>query len=119
MSQRQSVLVLDDEPTVARGIQRLLRAEFEVKVAYSSDEARACLAEHVPDVLLCDYDLGTETSSVFLEQVTRDHPGVRRVLYSASRPEVWQHLLDRALIHTSLMKPATSEELMTVVRGSA
>ncbi len=119
MSQRQSVLVLDDEPTVARGIQRLLRAEFEVKVAYSSDEARASLAQHVPDVLLCDYDLGSETSSDFLAQVTRDHPGVRRVLYSGSQPEVWQHLIDRELIHTSLMKPATSEALMSVVRGNA
>lgn len=115
---RPSVLIVEDQRCVGRGLQRLLRADCDVRLCASPREALAEIDRQLPDVVLCDYELGTDTSVAMLEELTHQHPGVRRVLYSASRPELWQHLIERRLIHQSLMKPGTREQLLAAVGSS-
>jgi hypothetical protein len=49
--------------------------------------------------------------------VTRQWPGVRRVLYSASQPEQWTELLADHLIDAALAKPVNTEVLLAALDG--
>lgn len=111
LSRRVDLLIVDDESPVARGLARVLGLQHDVRIALSTQEALHAIRLRVPDALLCDYKLGAQTSVSLLDYVRRRFPHVRRVLYSASRPEVWQPLIDSELIHASVMKPGTPEQL--------
>jgi DNA-binding NarL/FixJ family response regulator len=107
------VLVVDDNELNARALQRVLKSRchvvrIAVDVAGALDQLRA----RRPDVLICDFDLGPETSARLLRSVTVQHPGVRRILYSASRPELWRELVDERLIDDTIAKPASTEAIL-------
>ena len=60
-----SALVLEDEFIIAMDLQDMLVdwGFGRVSVAHDADEARSALAEGHPDVLIADFQLGTETSA--------------------------------------------------------
>jgi CheY-like chemotaxis protein len=77
---RGRILVVDDEPTIAKAIQRTLATEHEVVAIGSADEAlKRITAGERFDVILCDLmmpqmtgmDLHAELSRVALEQAGR------------------------------------------------
>lgn len=51
------VLVVDDEPSVLRAVQRILRGRFEVDVAASGDEALLMLDAKEYGAILCDLQM--------------------------------------------------------------
>jgi DNA-binding NarL/FixJ family response regulator len=109
------VLIVDDNELNTRALARMLRPRHRVRVALTAaaalDELRACR----PDVILCDFELGDETCAELLRVVTRELPGVRRVLYSASRPELWTELVADQLIDAALAKPASRAMLLAAI----
>jgi CheY-like chemotaxis protein len=112
---RLDVLLVDDEQKMARGLQRSLRGQHDVRLAHSKAEALDQMRSKVPDVLLCDYQLDMQTTEDLLELVSREYPGVRRVLYSFSRIETWCDLLQRKLIDTAVPKSARQDELLAAL----
>jgi DNA-binding NtrC family response regulator len=109
------VLVLDDNELNVKALSRVLRSRHTVRVAMSSAEAMAQVEVRRPDVVLCDFELGEETSVNFLRAMTAQHPGMRRILYSASRPELWRELVREQLIDLALSKPVSIEELLASI----
>jgi CheY-like chemotaxis protein len=109
------VLVVDGDPLVARGIQRAVRGQHRVRVVSSTAAALEAVAARVPDVLVCDYELGVESAARLLASIASGYPSVKRILYSSSRPEVWRRHIDRRLVHGSVVKPATREQLMATI----
>jgi CheY-like chemotaxis protein len=109
------VLIVDDNELNTRALARLLGGCHRVRVATSAAQALAALRARRPDVVLCDFALGDETCCELLRVITRELPGVRRVLYSASRPELWRELIAERLIDASLAKPATREVLLAAL----
>lgn len=58
-SQGKSVLVVEDEPSAREAIARYLkRCGHEVATAADSASAMQVAAQHDPDVLVCDWQLG-------------------------------------------------------------
>lgn len=115
---RRRILIVDDQVLVARALQRQLRqASFDVSIAATKEEALASIASQPPHVVVCDFELGADTSSRLLETLAREHPSIRRVLFSASRPELWRHLVERDLVHATLMKPCSPQELIAAITG--
>jgi DNA-binding NtrC family response regulator len=113
------VLIVDDDELNGRALSRVLKSRHAVRVATSAAKALAAVRAHTPDVVLCDFDLGDHTSAVFLRTVAREHPGCRLVLYSASKPELWQDLLTDHVIDEVLIKPITTDALLaSLVRRS-
>ncbi|HET6283348.1 MAG TPA: response regulator [Polyangia bacterium] len=114
-SLRLDILVVDDEPKTARGLQRSLGRDHTVRVAVSKQEALDQIRQKVPDVLLCDYRIEWESAEDLLQFVRETHPAVRRILYSFSRIEVWVDLLNRKLIDTAVPKSAPRSQILAAL----
>ena len=111
------VLLVDDNELNVRALSRLLKSRHTVRVALTSSEALAHLEARVPDVIVCDFELGDETCTALLRTVSERHPGTRRILYSASRPEMWEELVRDKLVDATLSKPITGDVLLATIAG--
>jgi DNA-binding NarL/FixJ family response regulator len=85
------VLVVDDHPVVADGVQLLLRDEPSITVAGSArsgEEALRLVAELVPDVVLLDQRLPDMLGSAAIPALRARVPGLRVVLFTAYAGQV-------------------------------
>lgn len=111
------VLVVDDDPMVARAIALVLSA-YSVDVVHSGAQALAHIAKgwHY-DVILCDVMMPSMTGPELLEQLRASAPAsAARVIFMtgcAMQPEV-RRLLDR-LSQPCLEKPVNIDTLRTLV----
>lgn len=109
------VLVLEANAPLGRGMQRWVLEQHKTRVVQSLDRAHTAVRERTPDVVICDYEVGAETTAVFLRMLVRQYPKVRRVLYALSRAEVWQRFIDSTLVHGAVLKPASRQELIDMI----
>jgi CheY-like chemotaxis protein len=112
---RLDILVVEDEPKMARGLQRSLSGDHDVRVASSKREALLQLRERPPHVLLCDHRLDWQKTDDLFEHVRDNYPRVRRVLYSFSHMEVWNDLLQRKLVDAVVPKSAPRNALLAAL----
>jgi CheY-like chemotaxis protein len=112
---RLDILIVEDEPKMARGLQRSLSSEHNVRVASSKRDALAQLRERAPHVLLCDHRLEWQKTDDLFEHVRDNYPRVRRVLYSFSHLEVWNDLLQRKLVDAVVPKSAPRNALLAAL----
>jgi len=106
------VLIVDDDPLITRALARVLRSQHTVRLAEDLGRALALLEERTPDVVLCDFCMGDLTAAGFLRTVRARWPGIRLVLHSASRAELWHELLDDGTIDRAVVKPASVPDLL-------
>lgn len=109
------VLLVDDEPWVARGLTRLLKGRAELTVAVSADDAIRLLETREFDAVVSDYVMPERDGLELLEEITRRWPAVRRVLHSGSLPPQAQAALAAGVAHQLVEKPATADTLMAAV----
>ncbi|GHG62878.1 response regulator [Comamonas sp. JC664] len=77
------VLIVDDEPPIARALQRLFRREgFEVQIAFNGNEALERLEGFHPDIVLTDFRMPGMTGSELLQRIKRSHPLALRLIIS-------------------------------------
>lgn len=111
------VLLVDDNELNVRALSRVLKSRHTVRVALTASQALAEVEARTPDVIICDFELGDETCTAFLRTVSALHPHTRRILYSASRPELWEELVRDKLIDATLAKPVTTDALLASLRS--
>jgi CheY-like chemotaxis protein len=112
---RLDILVVEDEPKMARGLQRSLSVDHDVRVASSKRDALEQLRQRAPHVLLCDHRLEWQKTDDLFEHVRDNYPRVRRVLYSFSHLEVWNDLLQRKLVDAVVPKSAPRNALLAAL----
>lgn len=80
------IILADDHPIVRDGLDAVLstQPDFTV-VALASDgpEAVQLVAAHVPDVLLLDLDMPRLNGVGVIEQLSKLHPNVRIIVFTA------------------------------------
>jgi len=77
-SQIQSVLIIDDDPTFNRILQRALSHRgIEASGAASDVEAMDSLRDHAPDAVILDLNLGGSSGLSLIEPILARHPGTR------------------------------------------
>ncbi len=113
---KTNLLILDDDSLGLRALTRALSSRYAVRAVRTTKEALAAIAESCPQVLLCDYDLGEETSARFLRIVATNHPEVWRVLYSGSGEGV-NDLLTAKLVDRVLNKPVSTTILIAAIES--
>jgi CheY-like chemotaxis protein len=111
---RARVLVVDDEPRVARGLARALRREHDVSTLTSAREALKCLTEGDSfDAVLCDVMMPEMTGVELHRELLRLKPDVaRRVLFftgGAFTPSTQAFV--RRMAHRCLEKPFNVAEV--------
>jgi signal transduction histidine kinase len=119
---RRRVLVVDDEPAIARALSELLRSQHEICIASSGEEAQAILERgEIFDVVLCDLvmDYGTGMELYLWIEKNRAELACRVIFMSGggTTPETQRFLAEHAE-HT-LAKPLAPSELLMKIREIA
>jgi CheY-like chemotaxis protein len=112
---RPRVLVVDDEPLVARGLARLLAQVADVTHALDAAEALKLLESRPFDTVLSDFAMPGRDGLSLLEEVQRRWPSVKRVLHSGAMPGEAVKAMRRGLVHELIEKPAPRDVLVRAV----
>ncbi|HEX9621975.1 MAG TPA: response regulator [Polyangiaceae bacterium] len=80
-------LLVDDDIQVCRAVRRLLSEWFRVRIAPSAAYALAILEAEPVDLIVTEYDLGSNCGLELLAEAGRRVPAVRRVLVSPPLPK--------------------------------
>jgi CheY-like chemotaxis protein len=108
------VLVVDDDVEDACSVARLLRQRHLVRIAVGLREAVHEVAKKVPDVIICAYEMPPYRGDALLAMVAREHPEVRRILFS--RIPVGAFVSDEA-VHAVVAKPVDPAMLLAAIGG--
>jgi len=114
---RNTILIVDDEPSVRRLVERLLkRAGHHVLVAEDAAEARALVRHEEVHLILCDYVMPGENGLELLRSMKRTHPGIIRVLLTG-RGDMSTAIeaINGAQVQYYLTKPFELSELLDTV----
>ncbi|HEX6662492.1 MAG TPA: response regulator [Gaiellaceae bacterium] len=116
-SPSQSVLVVDDDPS----IRLLCRVNLEldgwhVIEAATVEQARRALVDAEVAVVLLDVHVGTADGLELLAEIRRDRPGLRVALLTGSAGPISD---DQARADEIVTKPFTLEKLNETVRRLA
>ena len=116
-----TVLLIDDEPYLAKSTSRLLRSMgFGVLVASGGEEAvEICRVRGDDiDVVLLDLVLRGMTSVEALRQMRSLHPGMRVILTSGYSKQESLHNFAGMPLDGFLMKPFGYEDLESALRAA-
>ncbi len=78
---KKHVLLVDDDPTLLRGLKTLLQEQYKVSMAVSGAQAMMVLGKGMPDIIFLDYEMpvcdGRQTLQMIREmEETKDVPVV-------------------------------------------
>jgi len=114
----ERVMLVDDETSVGQSIRRILeRLNYHVSV---HDSAESALVEFRADpksftVVITDYCMPGMSGVELAQEVRALHPSVSVVLTTGLNPQWTDEELKSMGIHFILAKPATSQEISTVI----
>lgn len=89
---KNRVLIVDDEPTLARGLKRILLEHYHAEAALP-EEALQTIQDNDYDCILCDVTMPGLSGPELLEKVRHHKPSaIRAFLFHTGSPEKIQHL---------------------------
>ncbi len=120
MSQeRIRVILVDDIADLRRNMEKLLRLESDIEVVGSvgSGEEGIELAKRIrPDVVIMDINMPGIDGISAAEILTRDLPGIQIIMMSVQGEADYMRRSMLAGAREFLIKPATTEEIVTSIR---
>lgn len=79
---KHTILVVDDEASILRSVQRLLRRQYNILTTTSVQEAFSLLEEHEIHLVMSDQRMPTMTGVEFLTFVKECYPECVRILFT-------------------------------------
>jgi CheY-like chemotaxis protein len=80
MSERERLLIIDDDPDVVEGISSILEgADYAVDVAYNPDDGYKALQTNPPDLLLLDIMMGRGAEGIMIARKIGKDPVLREI----------------------------------------
>ena len=115
-----TLLLVDDEPSVVSSLKRVLRREnYRILNAGNGDEALALLAQHPVGVILCDQRMRGMSGTELLARARTLHPkAIRMVLSGYTGLDSLTEAINRGEISRFLTKPWRDEEVLEAVRDA-
>ena len=117
--ERVRILVVDDEETIHRALERTLRREpYEVLHAYDACEAEAVLArDDEIRAVLCDHYMPGTPGLEFLIHMRRKRPGTVALLLTAQADlQMVITAMNEGRLHRFFTKPWDGDELRRALR---
>jgi len=115
-SRPETVLVVDDEPEIAKGMRMLLeRAGYDAHHFTEPDAALKEVEERAPKVLVTDYFMPSMNGLELAERVLEEDPTVKIVLVTGAGDEGVAQSALRAGVTNYVTKPFESEEFVHIV----
>ena len=118
---RPNILLVDDEASILKAIQRLLRKEpFEVTATVSPEEALRLLSEEPYAVVVSDQRMPTMKGTRLLEKARKISPDtVRIILTGYVDIQAAVEAINRGAVYRFVTKPWNDEELRLTVQQAA
>jgi DNA-binding response OmpR family regulator len=80
MSERERLLIIDDDPDFVEGISLILEgADYAVDVAYNPDDGYKALQTNPPDLLLLDIMMGRGAEGIMMARKIGKDPVLREI----------------------------------------
>ena len=114
-----NILIADDHVIIRRGLRNLLQHHLRVRSieeAGSLAELQRYLRDSSPDLLVLDLQLGDGHGLDVFEDVRRDHPQMRVLVYTMSPENIYAPRVMAMGGAGFLSKQASEEEVLTAVR---
>ncbi len=110
----RTLLLVDDELSVLRSLQRLFRpAGYRILTALSGSEALALMAQQSVHVVLSDFRMPRMTGDKLLREVRQLYPGTVRVILSGfAELNAVMAALNDGVVYKFLVKPWDNAELL-------
>jgi signal transduction histidine kinase len=116
---RQGILVVDDEPEVARSVRDLLRLDYRVHTATRASDGMDILDKEDIAVVLTDQRMPDMTGVELLSHVRENHPATTRLLFTAySDIRAVVDAINQGSVYRYITKPWDADELHTIVRDA-
>jgi DNA-binding response OmpR family regulator len=117
---KQTILLIDDDDVVVRGIQRVLSREgYVVDVATSGTEGRRLALEHAYEGILLDLGLGDRPGMTILQELRRAGLTTPILVLTGDGSESSTVRALNAGADAYVVKPVRSQELVARVRALA
>lgn len=118
MTEKKTLLFVDDEQSILDGLRRMLRPlrhEWRVALAGSGAEALEILDKADFDVIVSDMRMPGMDGAELLTQVKERHPDLIRIILSGFT-EVGQAMRAVGVAHQFLSKPCSPEVLKAIIQ---
>jgi len=122
MSEKISVLLVDDHALVRRGFRRILEDESDITVkgeASDGDEAVRLAKQLQPDVIIMDCALPGVNGLGAARQILEDNPKAAILMLSMHSEDTWVRQSLEAGARGYMLKNALDQELVDAVRRVA
>jgi len=110
------ILLVDDDPSVIRGLWRVLRRhrpEFQVNTASGAAQAIEALSGLSYDLVLTDWRMPGGGGRAVLEELLAHYPETARIVHTSHLEA--EESLASCPAHVALAKPATESEILTAI----
>lgn len=114
-----SFLIADDHVIIRRGLRNLLHDQFhavDVREVATCRELLGALAQEEPSMLLLDLQLTDGSSLDHLEQICREHPAMRVLVYTMRSEKVYAQRVIALGAVGFLSKESSEEEVVRAIR---
>lgn len=120
ITQKDAVLIVDDEAPLLEMYREILSDHFEVTTATTVKEAEFVLHKKSFRVVVADHLMPGGNGLSFLVRVREEHPEAARILVTGyMKPEMLLRAVNEAAVFRYLVKPVEVRELVSVVRDAA
>src|SRR5690606_25111983 len=112
--QRPKLLLVDDEPSVLRGLRRVVatnQPSWEISCANDGAEALELLGQQHFDAVITDLHMPRVNGWALLYRLFEDHPDTLRIVHSSHDGTISGGSVGR-LAHRVLPKPATAMDIL-------
>ncbi len=117
MASNTAVLIVEDEPNLAKNMRRYLRnAGFEVHIAHTGEKAMVELETYKPDIVLLDYRLPDTNGLKLLGQIQAIDTRIRTIMITGEGNIQLAVQAMKAGAHDYLAKPVVLNELKLLLK---
>jgi pilus assembly protein CpaE len=119
MTEKISVLIVDDIPETRENVRKLLQFESDLDVighAATGGEAIRIVEEQKPDVVLMDINMPDSDGITASQTITKNVPGTQIIIMSVQSEADYLRRAMLAGARDFLMKPFSGDELVEAVR---
>jgi len=110
------ILIVDDEPSNIRLLERIFNRQYQVLCAFSGQEGLELLKQHDVALIICDQRMPLMNGIEFLKLAAEMRPRVVRIVISGyAEVSVLTEAINSGVIYRFVSKPWNNEDLQQTV----
>jgi DNA-binding NarL/FixJ family response regulator len=121
MNQAASIMIVDDHPIVANGIQQLIDRETDMKVIQSVQDAESAIKfieKLTPDLLVVDISLKGSTNGIdLIKSLKKRYPKIKSLVLSMHEENLYAERAIKAGAKGYIMKNDLTDNIVKAIRS--